>query len=221
MTVARVLPTALIALVLAVSQPLAGWAQSYDGGGIVKFGAFGQGASVNFGQSLPTSGSGTASGLTGGMSVSYDLGPKGYWLVGVELDGSFGDARTTFNGTNYGMDYLVSARGRFGLYPHQDWLVYGTLGFGFLGFEAQTAVGGAKGVETVTGIMAGVGTEVDWHHVILFGEYLYGGFGDREFTLSAGRTKVDADAHLLRVGLKFKVGHDHAHSFGTYYDPSK
>jgi opacity protein-like surface antigen len=192
-------------------------AQNFDGSGLLKFGVFGQGTFLDFGIARPLDGSASPSGLAGGFSFGYDLVAKGHWMVGIEFDGSFGDARGEALGTSYGFDYLSTLRARFGFFPRRDWLVYGTAGIGWLGFEAQQPGIGNKVAETVTGFAGGVGTEVDWHHVILFGEYLYGAFGEREFTLNNVRHEVDADAHIFRVGIKFKIGHDYAHDLDHGY----
>ena len=197
-------------------------AQNYDGSGLVKFGVFGQGTFLELDERLPAIASGSSNGFAGGVSAGYDLTLHRNLLLGVEVDGSFGDVRDTPSVTDYGMDWLLTVRGRLGFYARPGWLIYGTAGVGFLGMEAQRANFGNKSAETLTGFVGGIGTEVDWSHVILFSEYLYGNF-DGSFEFSQGAIlpplehKVDIDAHLVRVGIKFKVGHDYAHD--TYDHP--
>ena len=206
-------------MIVAVAGPAA--AQNYDGDTVIKFGAFGQGTFLNFGVTQPLAGSSSANGVVGGLSVAIDYHPSRYYLFGVELDGSLGDARGTFNNTSYGFDYLMQLRGRFGVYPHPDWLIYGTAGVGYLGFEAQRPGVGNKNYETLTGLTVGFGLEYHWHHVILFGEYSYGTFGAHSFKIDDVRHETDADAHLVRLGIKFKVGHDYHQDIGRHYDPLK
>lgn len=196
-------------------------AQRYDGSGVVKFGVFGQGTFLNVDQTLPVVASSEPSGFAGGVSAGYDFRLYDRWLLGVEIDGSFGDARARAGLTDYGFDYLLTARGRLGAYVRPGWLLYGTAGVGFLGIEAQRPGLGLKADDTLTGYVVGAGTEIDWHHVILFGEYLYGDFGDRQFSINDNtgffpatlRHDASFDAHLVRLGIKFKVGHDYSHDY--------
>lgn len=200
-------------------------AQTYDGSGLVKFGVFGQGTFLNVDQTLPTIDRASPSGFAGGVSAGYDLTLYRQFLLGVEIDGSFTDARDKAGLTDYGHDYLVSVRGRLGLYARPGWLLYGTAGVGFLGIEAQRPGVGNKSAETLTGYVVGGGMEVDWSHVIFFTEYQYGNFGDASFGLPQGALlpaldhKASVEAHLVRVGIKFKVGHDYAHD--TYDQPER
>jgi len=215
--IGQLLRTAGAALLLAAASFTSASAQNYDGSGLVKFGVFGQGTFLDIDQSLPAIASGSSSGFAGGVSAGYDLTFHRSLLVGIEVDGSFTDARETVGGTDYGHDYLVSVRGRLGVYAHTNWLIYGTAGAGFLGVEAQQPGIGLKSAETLTGFIGGVGTEVDFANVILFTEYLYGNFGDVSFSLPQGTGvapldhRVGFDSHQFRVGVKFKVGFDYAH----------
>ena len=190
-------------------------AQNYDGDTIVRVGVFGQTAFQNFGVTLPARGSASTAGFSGGASAGIDYHPHPSWLIGVEIDAAVGEGRTTFNGIGYGFDYLATLRGRFGVYPNRDWLLYGTAGIAYLGFEAQNHFTGIKAAETVPGALVGVGAEYKWRSMVLFGEYDYATFATREYSLTNIRHQVDSDAHLLRFGVKFNVGHD----FGRMYDP--
>ncbi|MGD9806513.1 MAG: outer membrane protein [Hyphomicrobiaceae bacterium] len=220
----RLLKTVGAALVFATAGVAAANAQNYDGSGLVKFGVFGQATMLDVDQSLPAIASGTASGIAGGVSAGYDLTLYRSLLIGIEADGSFGDARETVGFTDYGHDYLFTIRGRLGVYAHPGWLIYGTAGVGFLGIEAQQPGVGLKSAQTLTGFVGGVGTEFDWSgHFTVFTEYLYGNFGETTFALPQGTLvplqdhKADIDSHVVRVGLKFKIGHDYAHD--TYVHP--
>ena len=198
--------------------PTSANAQNYDGDLIVRFGTFGQGAFLNWNNTLPGKSSASAAGLTGGLVVGVDYHPSPYWLLGVELDGSLGDTRGSVNNIGYGFDYMASLRGRFGVYPTKDWLLYGTAGISYLGFEAQNHITGTKASETVPGLLVGAGVEYNWSHVILFGEYDFTNSGARQYTLSNVRQETEVNAHMLRFGIKFKVGHDYER-LGRHYDP--
>lgn len=214
--------TSAALLLLAAAAVSPAYAQRYDGGGLLKFGVFGQGTFLDLAIQQPGSGSASPGGLGVGVSFGYDIRTGSGFLYGIEADGSFGDARSTALGTGYGFDYLATLRGRAGFYTRPDLLIYGTAGVAFLGFEAQPTNGGSKAYETLTGYTVGVGAEWDLAHTLLFAEYLYAGFGDRQFNVDAVRHDVDADAHLLRFGIKFKTGHDFEHGVSRgSYDPLK
>ncbi len=195
-------------------------AQRYDGSAIFKFGVFGQNTRLQVQENQPLAASGShESGYTGGVSSGIDFNITSRFLIGVEIDGSFGDARGVVNGTDYGFDYLFNLRGRVGAYLRPDLLVYATSGVSWLGFEAQQPGVGIKAADTVTGYIVGGGIEYDWGHAILFGEYSRGFYGSREFNLAAVRHEVDLDVDVIRVGLKFKIGHDHHQSAIVVDDP--
>lgn len=214
--------SALVAGALCAGGVSAAGAQNYEGDHVVRFGLFAQPAFANFGQTRPISDSTTASGVLGGLSAGIDWRPHRHWLYGIEFDAALGDARGDINTTpgvvNYGVDFLANLRGRFGVYAEPHWLIYGTAGVSFLGFEAGAPqLSNTKAAETLIGLTVGVGTEYKWHHVSLFGEYNFANYGSREFTLGTVRHEVDADVHTLRLGIKFNVGHD----FGRFYEPGK
>ena len=217
--IGQALRRAAVAFLFALSGAHAAGAQTYDGSGLLKFGAFAQGAFLDVSQTAPVAASSSPEGFSGGVSFGYDLRLRDRWLLGIEVDGSAGDARELAGTTDYGFDYLMTVRGRLGAYITPNWLVYGTAGVGFLGVEAHNQGISIKADDTLTGYVVGAGTEIDWNNFILFGEYLYGDFGDRSFNLPLGplltSTRYDAsyEAHLVRLGLKFKIGHDFAHDY--------
>lgn len=219
--IARTVVGAVALAVSAGTTPAA--AQNYDGGAIIKFGVFWQATQLRIAQELNGVGfgSGTQEGwLHGGLSAGIDWRLTRNWLAGVEIDGSFGDARGRINGIDYGLDYQFNIRGRLGYYTRPDLMIYGVTGLSYLGFEAQNSgVGRFKAAETVNGWNLGAGVEYEWHHVLLFGEYSHTFYDTREFSLGNSRYRADADADVFRLGVKFKVGHDHAHWIGRHYDP--
>lgn len=203
----------LIALTLGTGCALA---QNYDGTGIIKFGAFAQGNFLDINQTAPVAATTSPSGFAGGVSAGYDFVSRGRWLIGAEVDGSFGDTRSQVGLIDYGFDYLLTLRGRAGVFLHDNWLVYGTAGVGFLGFSGKNSATSLHANDTVTGYVVGGGTEIDFNRFSLFGEYLYGDFGSREFNIGATpalRYRADLESQIVRVGLKFKVGNDYDRDF--------
>lgn len=216
----RALFRAGVAACALVAGSLPAAAQNYDGTAIIKFGAFGQYGSIGVSETAPAAASSTRDDFQGGLSAGMDFRLPYRLLLGVEIDASMGDSRNFVAGTDYGLDYIFNARGRFGFYVHPDWLLYAAAGVSWLGFEAQQqGVGDFKASETVGGWTVGAGIEYEWHHVLLFGEYLHAEYGARPFTLGIVRHEADLDADIFRLGIKFKVGHDH-HHWGRYYEPS-
>lgn len=214
---ACMLARALVAFLLLVAAAGAhpARAQNYDGDAIVRVGLFAQGQWIDVNQTLPLpAASGDLSGFSGGVTAGYDFWRTSRFVLGFEADLSVGDIQDTVGTTSHGLDYLVTLRGRAGVYMHPNWLLYATGGVAWLGVEAQTPLG--KEADTLTGWTAGGGTEVDWRHMILFAEYLYTDFGSHTYSLGGVPGRADYDGHLLRLGVKFKVGHDYFH--GSFHD---
>lgn len=196
-------------------------AQNYDGNHQVRFGAYLLGGRASGDATITHSGStfdATHShGLFGlGVSGGLEWIRRGSWSWGVEMDGAalWGNASVPHTAgpavtTEISYDYLATVRARGGLYLHRDFLWYGTIGVGLLGTEAKTGLN--KVSSTQSGLAIGTGFEYDVGGALIFAEYLYAGFGDIEVTAGTTRYVYDADLHTIRVGLKFKVGHDWYH----------
>lgn len=208
---------AIAALALAIDAGPAA-AQSYNGSGLVRFGVFGQGTGVgadvveNPAPPAPIpelDGSTSINGLGFGLSAGYDH-HFGHWLLGAEIDWTYLGNSTWYLGNRYTTDWLATARGRLGAYVHPGWLIYGTAGLAALGIESD-APAARDTASTRFGYTIGLGTEVTWHHVVVFAEYLYADFDRWGYYVGADQYRVDTDAHMLRLGLKFNVGHDYYH----------
>lgn len=226
----RTLASAAIALVcVALGQGATpAWAQNYDGSGVVRFGVFGQGTWVGAdvretalvvppppGECLDCSGSTNISGLGLGFSAGLDWRLHGNWMWGLEADWVYVGSSSIYGANRYTVDWTASARGRLGYHVHPGWLIYGTTGIAALGIEAD-APAVRDTATTRFGWTIGLGTEVDWHHVTLFGEYLYADLDSWRYDTGTTRYNVDTDNHLLRFGVKFKVGHHHYHDDVRY-----
>ena len=210
---------ALLFLVAAAGAHPAS-AQNYDGDAVVRVGLFAQGTWLDIDQTLP-GGTGELTGFAGGISAGYDFWRSSRFVLGFEGDLSVGDMQDTAGTTSYGHDYLVTLRGRAGVYMHPTWLLYATGGVAWLGVETQSTLTGDKEANTLTGWTVGGGTEVDWRHMILFAEYLYTDFGSHSYTLDSVEERAGYGGHLWRLGVKFKVGHDYFHARYDDYRPAK
>lgn len=200
-------------------------AQNFDGAGLVKFGLFVEGVNVDATTSIvPFSGSrsGSADGVMFGASAGYDHIFDRWFLIGAEIDLSLGDASGRLAGFGYNADYKASARARLGVFVLPNMLAYTTFGAGWLGATLEkTSLSGGNAIDTtktLPGFTVGGGLEYDFGDWIAFGEYLYADYGTwSQPTRQA--FNVDTETHAFRLGVKFKVGHDHAH--GGYRDSVK
>jgi opacity protein-like surface antigen len=199
-----------IGLVGPIGQTGPAAAQNYDANLQVRFGSFFQGALVK--------GDATTSAISGGDGpFSYfskgigfvsgiEIVNKHSWNYGVEIDAAFMDGKTEKFGQKFGVDYVVTARARLGHHVRPDVLWYASTGPALRGSDLTTA---EKLNRTRWGWSFGTGLEWDYGGGILFGEYTYAGFGVVNHVSGGTAYNYDADAHMFRLGLKFKVGHDH------------
>ncbi len=213
---------------LAVGIAPQAQAQNWDGAGLLRFGVFLQGSYVDYDITQNPQGAAsyretaTPNGWGVGISSGYDL-RLGSFIVGVEADASFDDGRAAASVTareQYGIDYFATVRGRLGFVISPAFMIYGTAGYGMLGAEYKlnglsgTATGpaSAKRYATIGGAVYGGGMEYDMGWGTGFVEYLHNDAGNWSFrSLQGNITEVTASHDVIRLGLKFKVGHDHSH----------
>ncbi len=210
-------------------------AQNWDGSGMIRFGVFLQGSFVDYdiaqtpAAAAPFRQSASPDGFGVGISSGYDL-RLGSFLVGAEADVSFDGGRSKVNATSeqYGIDYFATLRGRFGYLFHPNLLAYGTVGYALLGAEYKRndvagGGGGNKKYASLGGLVYGGGLEWDMGWGTSFVEYLHADVGDWDFqaAVSNNRLAVDGTSDVFRLGLKFKVGHDHSHDVYRRSDPLK
>jgi opacity protein-like surface antigen len=205
-----------ITLAMVASAPAS--AQNYDAAFQVRTGVFAQwgifrgessqsGVTDHF--SFPS--------LSAGFTAGFEYVRKETWSYGIEIDGGVhsGETKvpvTTVSGGQYGPNYSGSLRVRAGRHILPDVLWYGTLGIGVLGAEIRARAPGAFGATTkVTGSKAGLvigtGVEKDFGPGLWFAEYQWSNYGS--LPLEGSGLSFDPDSHSVRVGVKFKVGHDH------------
>ncbi len=203
-------------------------AQNWDGSGLVRFGVFLQGSFIDYDiAQTPVGGdtsrfSASPNGLGVGLSAGYDL-RLGSFVIGAEVDASFDDGGARSRpGTqeNYGIDFFSTARARLGYVVHLSFMVYGTAGYSMLGAEyklnglatAAGSGGGNKKYGTLGGFVYGAGMEYDMGWGIGFVEYLHSDTSGWDFANFAGaRASIEGSQDVVRLGMKFKVGHDYGH----------
>jgi opacity protein-like surface antigen len=152
------------------------------------------------------------SGGFGGVQLGYNYQFSPNWLIGGEIDMSFGDINdkaSTIPAARSKFDAFGTARTRFG-YVQNNWLVYGTVGAIWMRDRTDIVVPGS----TIASVR---GYDVDW----VFGggveyavdprwswklEYLYAPFG-RNFDFGEGPNESrKATLNIIRAGLNYKFG---------------
>ena len=214
-TFIRTVHAAILAIAAMSLSGAAALAQNYDAQHQVRTGFMFQPGFVT----------GSANEATSAQSGSFDFGTLGLgatagleWVNrhgtswGVEIDGVAMQGNGRPLAQNFGADYLATVRLRAGRHVRQDLFWYATAGLGALGVEAR--IGGQFGnlikvSDTKVGVVLGTGLEWDFGAGLLFGEYLYGSFGSLHATTTSSAYTFDGDIHAFRLGVKFKVGHDH------------
>lgn len=198
------------ALLSLTSAPAA--AQNTDAALQVRFGTFLQAAGVN----------GTANNITDqtsdpiryfskgiGIVSGIELVNIGGLTVGAEIDSVLMDGKATPLDQQVGIDWVVTARARAGVHLRNDLMWYASTGPALRGTEFTTVIG--KTARTRWGWASGTGLEWNYGGGILFGEYMYSGFAPVRGLVAGDTYRYDMDVHAFRLGLKFKIGHDHYH----------
>jgi opacity protein-like surface antigen len=193
----------------------------------------------------PAAGAGSLDGGGLGFSYGVDLVRNASWVLGIEGDVSIEFAEDEVADRDYSTEFMSTLRGRIGSYVRPGWLVYATGGVAVLGvdfhglrevaptpeppdFVAQRS----KITDTLTGWTIGGGTEIEWGHVIFFGEYLFADYETWRFrddidpdpgsgTINGNPNTavrehlVDIDGqHVFRLGVKFMIGQDYIRDYG-------
>lgn len=152
------------------------------------------------------------SGGFGGVQLGYNYQFSPNWLIGGEIDMSFGDISDTgptIPAARSKFDAFGTARTRFG-YVQNNWLLYGTAGAIWLQDKTSIVVPGST-IASVSGYHVdwvfggGVEYAVDprWSWKL---EYLYAPFG-RNFDFGEGPNESRKPTlNIVRVGLNYKFG---------------
>lgn len=214
-----------VGVTIALAAPVA--AQNRDGSVMARFGVFGQGQYTNIDGTVipitppgPTFSNNVSTNFYGlGLSGGLDWHTRGI-VLGIEGDFSANGGSVGIGPAKYMSAYLATVRGRAGVKLMPDLLVYGTAGLGMLATDIRVDTTGAKSQKTLPGFIYGAGLEREWKNVIFFGEYLRSDFGRNSTRVdqigtfgTTASTGFDTgyDANVFRLGMKFKVGHDHSH----------
>jgi outer membrane immunogenic protein len=155
----------------------------------------------------PAAGSGSPKGAFGGVHLGYNHLLTPNWLIGSEVDASFGDiddAFTVAGATRYQVDTFGTARGRLG-YVRGPWLLYATAGMAWAKPELTAA--GVSTDRVHVGWAAGLGVEYmllpSWS---LKAEYLYADFGETQRSLVGIPIDTDLTMSMVRLGLNYHFG---------------
>jgi outer membrane immunogenic protein len=149
-------------------------------------------------------GAGSPKGGFGGFQLGYNYLVTPSWLLGYEVDASFGDindATAPFAGSNFKVDAFGTGRGRLG-YVHGPWLLYGT--FGMAWAKPNWTVPGVDNTRANIGWAGGLGVEYafapNWSAKV---EYLYADFGETRRTVGGGPLNTDLTMSMVRAGLNY------------------
>ncbi len=193
-------------------------AQNYDGIGRLRFGVFMQGHLMPAEETKPVVRSSDLDGGGVGASFGYDWSLASGWVIGAEADGVVTGGTAKFGADKYESDYMATFRGRLGKHLHENWFVYGTAGLALNGLHYKGVATPTlnnpdpvlKTYGTLSGWTVGGGLEYRFYDMSFFGEYLYANFDSFDFTGGFNvNHSLDTDAHVLRLGIKWIIGHDH------------
>ena len=154
-------------------------------------------------------GSGSPKGGFGGFQVGYNYMLTPNWLIGTEVDASFGDINDStppFPSSNFKIDSFGTIRGRLG-YALGPWLFYGTAGTAWA--RAEEKLGALLRTDrTQVGWTGGVGVEYAFsRNWSAKAEYLYADFGEARRNLPlTGQVNTDVTLNMVRVGLNYRFG---------------
>jgi outer membrane immunogenic protein len=153
----------------------------------------------------------------GGVQFGYLHHLSRNWLIGYEVDVSFGDLNGLVGGNTIEMRYFGTARTRLG-YAQGPWLFYGTAGLAW----AQLDLIGAGPLERAQiGYAVGAGIEYafsrNWSARV---EYLYIGFGDTDSNLIGAPIGTELSMSQLRLALNYRFANWAAAPAQTIY-PTK
>ena len=179
-----------------------------------------------------------AAGYVSGGQAGYNV-HLGSALVGVEVDfdlariagtGSITGTPNTFNTTiDQRVDWFGAVRGRLGLFPATNTMLFASGGFAYGETKLDAAVVGPVGTActaaTTCSVGSNAGVSVGWTagvgfeyalrgNLTLKGEYLFVDLGDRSVRTQETATggsppyaytvKSDFDFHLVRFGVNYK-----------------
>lgn len=148
-----------------------------------------------------------ATGVQGDVFAGYG-GLVGDLYLGAELHGGYSgaEASLTVDGDSVEerKNWTVGAAARFGFPVRRADLLYGRLGWVMTEYEAETSIGSAT--ETVHGIRAGAGYEVDIGNGFARFEYTYTIYEDIDYGYAATgeEVSIETSENLFMVGVGWR-----------------
>jgi outer membrane immunogenic protein len=141
-------------------------------------------------------------GAQGSVALGYDFQLKPGLVLGAFADYTFGAVETTFSLTTFSFDNQWSVGARLGLVRSCCTLWYGMAGYTQADFEIADQ--GVINEETMKGYFVGLGVEQALgKDVSLKLEYRYSDYDD----VTVLGVPFDNDAHAVRLGANWKLGH--------------
>lgn len=127
----------------------------------------------------------------------------GRLVAGLEADIGTGSFDGSENGVSTEIDHVGSVRGRLGYLVTPSFLIYGTGGFAYAGYDFNA--NGDKDSESFTGYQIGAGTELKFSDPwSLRLEYIYTDLDSETLNHNGVANTYDPDFHTVRAGLSYK-----------------
>lgn len=156
-----------------------------------------------------TTASSSPKGGFGGVQVGYNYLFTPRFLLGYEMDASFGDINdntSPLSPSNLKVNTFGTLRGRLG-YVQGPWLLYGTFGTAWARTEWSVPAFPLRTDRTHVGWTGGVGVEYAFsRNWSAKAEYLYADFGDTRRTVGATAANTDVNMSTFRLGLNYHFG---------------
>jgi outer membrane immunogenic protein len=162
----------------------------------------------------------TRGGMAGGH-LGYNF-QNGIWVFGVEGDGEWANIKGDdggFGGVTdaYKVRWQASARGRLGVTPAENVLLYATGGAAFAGMDYTLTAIPATAALTNSDTRVGwtVGAGVEWSFLQNWSarlEYRYSDFGSKSISfpaasgIAAQTVNSDYSQHAIRGGISYRFG---------------
>jgi outer membrane immunogenic protein len=143
-----------------------------------------------------------------GLQIGYNHHLSQRWVVGYEVDVSFGDLNEAAliggNVTPLEINAFGTARTRIG-YANGPWLIYATAGMAWANTNLNGVAGVASFERPQVGYAIGAGIEYalsqNWSAKI---EYLYADLGETNSTINGAVINTDLTLSVVRLGLNYR-----------------
>ena len=161
------------------------------------------------------------SGGVYGLQIGYNHHLSRNWVLGYEIDASFGDLNDTalIGGvvTPFEINAFGTARARLG-YANGPWLFYGTAGMAWANTKFTGIAGTATAERPHVGYAIGAGIEYalsqNWSAKF---EYLYADLGEANSILTGAVINSDLTISTIRLGLNYRFANWGPAQAPTYF----